>query len=342
LAIEPRTEMGRFLRSVLRAEMVGDTPAAGRVLAMADDDRRAAVAGAVFDWVVGLLVVRRFPHQTDVRELHRYVIAVQAGLEPEESLPAREAEAYLRARLGEPYLLTEIDPDRMGEPLGGLLWHLARDLPLTESDIDQLVGEAENLAEQLTQDRGVSSASWEVLATGPDEGSAEIPRSWVVDWSAIPRPDVRRRRLVEVPRTRPGRYIRALVLNDKTTRDQLSAQMRETSEMSTAIAIMGALGQDLLSAAFPPPADLRRLTATLAYVRAGFRADHVPLLEMDAVARSNLGEDAFTEGIRLRIRHTTRSIFVMAAIQEMPLATNEVDALVATAEQRVMDRPGAG
>jgi hypothetical protein len=48
--------------------VVGDTPDAVRVFGMADDvfgmsddDPEATVAGAVLDWVVGLLVPRRFP-----------------------------------------------------------------------------------------------------------------------------------------------------------------------------------------------------------------------------------------------------------------------------------------
>lgn len=342
MVIEPRTRIGRFLRSTLRASVIGDTPDPRPVLEMDDDDPEAAVEGVVFDWVVGLLVLRRFPPGTDVRELHWYVSAIQARLEPDGILPPREIEAYLRARLGEPYLLTEIDLDRMGEPLGELLWQLAQDVPLTESAIDDLVAQAEGLAERVAQQgRRVSTGTWEVLAAGPDEGSTEIPRSWVVDWSAIPRPSVSRWGRADTPRTRPGRHVRAQVLDDRATRDQLAAQLRGTPEMSTAIVIMGALGQDLLHAAFPPPVDLRRLTATLAYVRAGFRATHMSLLEMDAVARKDLGEDAFTEGIPLRIRHTTRGMFVMAAINEVPFAAREVDALVAAAERRVMERPGA-
>jgi hypothetical protein len=343
LTIEPRTEMGRFLRSVLRAGMVGEAPDPGRVLDMADDDPEATIMGVVLDSVVGLLVRRRFRPGTDVRELHRYVSAIQAGLEPDETLAVREAEAYLRARLGEPYLLTDVDPDRMGEPLGELLWQLAQDVPLTESDVDDLVVQAEGLAERMARGRRVSTGTWEVLAAGPDEGSTEIPRSWVVDWSAIPRPKVTRFGRADAPQTRPGHYIRALVLNDRANHEQLFAEMRGTPETSTTVAIMSLLGPNLLRAAFPLSVDLRRVTATMAYVRGGFRKTKLsglPLLEMDAVARKDLGEEAFVEGIPLRVRHATRIMFVAAAVQEVPLAEREVDALVAAAERRVMEPEG--
>jgi hypothetical protein len=300
-----------------------------------DDAPELAVAGLVFDAIVGLLVQRRFPRGTDVRDLHRYVTVIAAGLEPDESLPARETEAYLRARLGEPYLLAEADPDRMGEPLGHLLVQLIRDVPLTKSDIDDLVVEAEGIADRLAQGTRVAG-TWEVLAAGQGEESVEVPESLVVDWSAIARPRTSGSGPGETPRTRPGQYVRASVLLDKATRDQIAAAMRGTAEMTTTITIMRVLGRDLLRAAFPSPVDLRRLTATLAHIRAGFRATHLSLLEMDAVARDDLGEDAFAEGIPLRVRHTTRVTFVAATIQEASFTAREVDALVAAAEQQAV------
>jgi hypothetical protein len=54
------------------------------------------------------------------------------------------------------------------------------------------------------------------------------------------------------------------------------------------------------------------------------------------VARDDLGEDAFVEGIPLRVRHATRTTLVAATVQEVPFATREVDALVAAAERQVM------
>jgi hypothetical protein len=316
---------------LLRAGVLGDIRESGSLLELGDDAPELAVAGSLFDAIVGLLVTRRFPRGTDVRELHRYVTGIRAGLEADESLPARETEAYLRARLGEPYLLAEVDPDRMGEPLGHLLTQLMQDVPLTESDIDDLVVEAEGTAERLARGRRVSTGTWEVLAAGP----TEVPESRVVDWSGIPRPKVSRWGRADGPQTRAGRYVRALVLPDKATLDQLADEMRGTPEMTTVIAVTRVLGRDLLRAAFPPPVDLRRMTATLAYVRDGYRAGHVPLLEMDAVARHDLGEDAFMDGIPLRVRHATRTFVVGAAVHDVPFAARELDALVAAAERQV-------
>jgi hypothetical protein len=335
LTIEPRTEAGRYFRRLLRAGVLRDIRDPGNLLEQDDTAAELAVAGRVFDAIVGLLVARRFPRGTDVRELHRYVTTIRDGLEPDEVLPARETEAYLRARLGEPYLLAEVDPARLGEPLGHLLLQLTQEVPLAETDIDELVVEAEGIAVRLDEGRVVTTGSWPVLAAG----AAEVPESRVVDWSAIARPKASRWGRAEAPRTRPGRYVRVAVLPDKATRDELSAQMRGTPEMSTAIAIMRELGRDVLRSAFPAPADLRRVTATLAHVRAGFRATHLSLLEMDAVARADLGEEAFTEGIPVAVRHTTRGVLVSAVIQEVPFAAREVDALVAAAERRVPEEP---
>lgn len=99
---------------------------------------------------------------------------------------------------------------------------------------------------------------------------------------------------------------------------------------------MRVLGRDVLRAAFSSPVDLRRVTATLAHMRAGFRATHLSLLEVDAVARDDLGEDVFVEGISLRVRHATRTTLIAATVEEVPVATREVDALVAAAERQVM------
>jgi hypothetical protein len=56
---------------------------------------------------------------------------------------------------------------------------------------------------------------------------------------------------------------------------------------------------------------------------------------MDAVARDDLGEDAFVDGIPLRVRHATETMFVAAAAQEVPFGPREIDALVAAAERQV-------
>jgi hypothetical protein len=326
LTIEPRTEAGRFFRRLLRAGVLGDAQAPGNLLELDDESPELVVGGLVFDAIVGQLVARRFRPGTDVRELHRYVAAIRAGLEPDESLPARETEAYLRARLGEPYLLAEVDPDRMGEPLGHLLVQLAQDVPLTGADIDDLVVEAERIAERL--------GTWEVLAGGP----AQVPDR-ALDWSTIDRPKAGRWGRGEAPQTRPGRYVRALVQFDNATLDQLAAQMRGTGELSTAITMMGLVCRNLLGTVFPSPVDLRRVTATLARIRAGFkdpRLSRLSLLEIDAVARDDLGEDAFLDGITLRVRHATETMVVAAAAQEVPFAPREVDAMVTTAERQVM------
>lgn len=331
MTIAPRTENGRYLRRLLRAAVLGDPGEPADLIELADSAPESVDAGLAFDAIVGLLVSRRFTRGTDVRELHRYVAGIRAGLAPDESLPARETEAYLRARLGEPYLLAEVDPDQFGEALGHLLLQLVKDVPLAESDIDDLAVQAEGIAERLARGGRLTTGTWDVL----DTGIADVPESRVVDWSAITRPKVSWSGRGEASLSRPGQYVRALVLPDKATRDQLSAQMHGTPEMITAIAITRAMARDVLRAAFPAPVNLRQLTATLAHVRAGFRATHLSLVEMDAVARAELGEDAFVEGISLRVKHATRTTWVMATVQEVPFSAREVDALVAAAERRV-------
>jgi hypothetical protein len=322
----PRTQAGRYLRGLLRACAFGELGEVSEVLNLDDDAPELALVGLGLDAGVALLAARRFPAGAGVRELHRYVAGMP--LEPDEHQYTRMAEMYLRARLGEPYLLPELDPEQLGEPLGLLLRHLAEDLPLTGSDIDDLAVEAEGMVERLARGTRVSLGTWELLASGP----VALPEARTVDWSAIPRPVV----TGEAPCTRPGAYVRALVLPDRAVRDRLSAQMRGTPELSTAIAITRALARQVLRTAFPPPVDLRQLTATLAHVRAGFQATHLSLVEMDAVARAELGEDAFLDGIPLRVRHTTRSTFVAATVQEVPFTPGEVDALVAAAETQVL------
>src|SRR5262249_13040974 len=148
-----------------------------------------------------------------------------------------------------------------------------------------------------------------------------------------PHPPVPRFRARQ-PQTLPGRYARAAVRGDRAARDRLSPQL-DNAQTFTAFRIAADVLRRMLRPAFPPGADLRVLTASIAQLRHQMDAGRFPMLEVDALVRDLLDEPAFTEGISLEVQFGTWCGLAMGIAQLGKYTDREVDHLAAEAEATV-------
>jgi hypothetical protein len=136
----PRTPEGWYLRAVLRG-----SPEA--VAGWSDPP----VHGEQWDELVGsafVLAAQRLFGPLDRRAIARYLAQVAAS-PGDADLPRREAEAGIRAALGETGLVELIDPDVMIAVMNRLVLRLIADLDLTEADTGALVRTAEEMVERV-------------------------------------------------------------------------------------------------------------------------------------------------------------------------------------------------
>lgn len=141
---------------LLRAELAGDEREWRELLAL---NRQAGGAFGVMPTAFAMLLHRRFGNVADRREITRFVSRYNAIAPVEHRLPPREAEAVLRAGLGETHLAELVDDDTTYRVVYSLLFMLIDDLALSEEEIDSLVTAAD----------GVTRSIGELLGpTGPE------------------------------------------------------------------------------------------------------------------------------------------------------------------------------
>jgi hypothetical protein len=89
------------------------------------------------------LVVRRFANEPDLRAIFRFLQVPRLLVVPDKRLPVLEAEALIRAALGERGLVGGIGIALASEIRLQLLVYLVEDLMLSQGEIDGLIVDAE-------------------------------------------------------------------------------------------------------------------------------------------------------------------------------------------------------
>jgi hypothetical protein len=130
--------------ALVLALLTGDEERIGEVEKSAGDLPASGVIGASF-----VVATRRtFPITADVRGITAYVKAVAARAKAhDQPIGRREAEAAIRAALGEPDLVQGMDPEDLLETQVVLLQLMVEDLRLSGPDLVDLVREGEALAQ---------------------------------------------------------------------------------------------------------------------------------------------------------------------------------------------------
>lgn len=111
-----------------------------------DLDSAGSTAAKVIGAAFFLAVDRRWTPETDVREIAQWVMETREYFaKGDELIPVREAEALVRAALGEDHLAIGIDSETTVSVEMQLLTKLVADLGLDHDQIDGLVSEAESM-----------------------------------------------------------------------------------------------------------------------------------------------------------------------------------------------------
>jgi hypothetical protein len=131
----PTSGVGRLLRAIL----VNDENAIHELKPHLYENGDLAGVALV------LAVRRRFSSTADVRDITRFVAAINAKLPEGAEVDRREAEAYIRIILGERDLGLNSSPEAIADMTGLLLDEVVRDLGLSPSSVDELIAEAEIL-----------------------------------------------------------------------------------------------------------------------------------------------------------------------------------------------------
>ncbi|MEU5531461.1 hypothetical protein ABZ744_31460 [Micromonospora chersina] len=141
---------------LLRAELRGDEREWRRLL---DLNRQAGGEFGVMPAAFVLLLHRWFAGIKDRRDVTRCVARYNSAAPPEHRVPTREAEAVLRANLGEPHLADLVDEETTLLIMYSLLFWLVHELRLSEEQMDDLVVAADELAERAERVSGIGHES---------------------------------------------------------------------------------------------------------------------------------------------------------------------------------------
>jgi len=132
---------------LFRAAVREDSETVDRLSEEIGQDNWSAVAGRIAA-VFGLAVHRKFGSESDVRAITEFVADTRADIDEGEDIRPLEAEALIRAALGETELAEGIPPDVAVPTQVVLAIKILRDEHLSGKDVNELLGEAESLAQR--------------------------------------------------------------------------------------------------------------------------------------------------------------------------------------------------
>lgn len=270
---------------------------------------------------------RRFAGVRELREVAWFVAAHNAAAPDEHLLPRLEAEAFVRAALGESHLLDAVDRRTRAEVARGLLLALVDDLGLTDREVHELLRAAESApAEPAGYPPGMGWRPRTRLAVVP---APRLPDAMaaLVDGSLD---DARARalRIAAGPRSREGRWLRALLLNH---RGRAAAGVERRAEPVT-VALVDRAFVAGVTHHFAPDADLRAIAAVVRDIRDVY-GDAVPLLETEALIRRALGEDTSAYVLEDRLGLVTRATVLLGLAALWSDDLTVVNTIVAEAEE---------
>jgi hypothetical protein len=142
---KPRTYVGRFLRAALLDQREERSRLERRLnggkSGWNDDEP------AVFRAASELMVRRYFLRDVDVREITKFVSDIRAKIHSATPPDQLEAEAVIRAALGEKDIVTDdIRPAEEFNINGLIVGQITRKLRFSEADIDELIADSERIA----------------------------------------------------------------------------------------------------------------------------------------------------------------------------------------------------
>lgn len=335
---------------LLRAELAGDEREWRRLLAL---NRQDGGAFEVMPTAFAMLLHRRFGGVTDRREITRFVSRYNAIAPSAHRVPPREAEAVLRAGLGETHLAELVDDATMYRVVYALLFMLVDDLALSEEEVDSLVTAADRATRIIADSLGPTAPeplTNLTMIAGDDEMRWRPPRH--VDGAAAdttsrrvdsdgPGAKKRRRaqragRVAGQPLTLMGRFLRASMLRQKEESDRLAERFPEFSSLPS-LHVMIASFDIAVRRLFTPAADLAEISNFVVAMREAFGPD-LPSLETEALIRHILGDDVEIDDIPPSIRTQAMVFVLMAAADYLERDTDKVDAIVSEAENGVFGR----
>jgi hypothetical protein len=138
-AVGPWSVPGQYIKATIRKDLV----ARGRL----PEDPAGAAAGGLIDAAFELAVRRRFVPDCPVRDI-ALLVAGARRRHPDVTVPVLAAEALIRERLGEAAPTGDIDSDTATLAKVLVLATIVDELALYENELDELLAEAERLAEQ--------------------------------------------------------------------------------------------------------------------------------------------------------------------------------------------------
>jgi hypothetical protein len=284
-------------------------------------------ANGVTTAAASVAAIRRFHGVRELREVAWFVAAHNAAAPDEHLLPRLEAEAFVRAALGEPHLLDAVDRRTRAEVARGLLLSLVDDLGLGDHDVHDLLREAEATA---TEPAGYPpTMGWRPHARLNVVPAPRLPDAMaaLVDGDLD---DARARalRIAAGPRSREGRWLRALLLNH---RGRAAAGVERRAEPVT-VALVDRAFVAAVTHHFAPDADLRAIAAVVRGIRDVY-GESVPLLETEALIRRALGEDTSAYVLEDRLGLVTRATVLLGLAELWADDLTIVNTVVAEAEE---------
>jgi hypothetical protein len=135
------------IMDLFRAAVQEDSETVDRLSEKIGEDNWPAIAGRIAA-VFGLAVQRKFGPDSDVRAIVAFVAEARAELAEGDDIPPLEAEALVRAALGESELAENISQDVAVPAQIVLAVKILRDEHLSGKEVDQLLAEADALAKR--------------------------------------------------------------------------------------------------------------------------------------------------------------------------------------------------
>lgn len=135
------------IMDLFRAAVREDSETVDRLSAEMGEGNWPSAAGRIAA-VFGLAVHRRFQAGGDIREVAAFVRDARAELDEGDDIPPMEAEALVRAALGESELAKNIEPDVAVPVQIVLAVKMLRDGNLSTDEVDKVLAEAAALAER--------------------------------------------------------------------------------------------------------------------------------------------------------------------------------------------------
>ncbi len=315
--------------ALLWADYRGD---AGRWGVLRERFRAEGGSPAVASAAAGMAAARRFAGERELREVARFVAAHNAVAPDAHLLPRLEAEAFVRAVLGEPHLLDAVHPRVLTDVVRGLLFTLVDDLGLRAVEVHDLLRLAEDEAAPARASDLPDTMGWRPggpLTLAPPPRLPDAMAALI--GGDLDEARARALRIAAGPRSLEGRWLRALVLGHPRQEARLSARIERRAEAVT-VALVDRAFVAAVTHHFAPDADLREIAATVRGMRETY-GESIPLLETEALIRRALGEDVSAHFLEDRLGLVTRATVLMGLADLWADDIVAVNTVIAEAEE---------